>query len=138
MVSHHVFSQLVLCALIWLFIILYLTRPKHPVTAPDVSADPESLTPKRHRSNEPKPFEGLTQKPHCALCARDTASPQAPSAVPPAPMAPTHRRPREVDTSRPKFPLGKCWWHTCKSLFFQELFAIRFPICFHVNTTFHL
>jgi len=50
MVSHHVFSQLVLFALIWLFILLYLTRPKHPVTAPDAPADPESLTPKRHGS----------------------------------------------------------------------------------------
>jgi hypothetical protein len=50
MVSHHVFSQLVLFALIWLFILLSLTRPKHPVTAPDAPADPESLTPKRHRS----------------------------------------------------------------------------------------
>jgi len=78
MVSHHFFSQLVLFALLWLFIMLYLTRPKHPVTAPDAPADPESLKPKRHRSNEPKPFEGLTQKPHCALCEQDTAHPQSP------------------------------------------------------------
>jgi hypothetical protein len=60
MESHHVFSQLVLFALIWLFIMLHLTRPKRP------------------RPNEPKPFEGLTHKPHGALCERDTADPQAP------------------------------------------------------------
>ena len=65
MVSHHVVYQLVLFALFWLFVILHLTRPKHPVTAPDTPAEPESLTPKRHRSNEPKPFAGLTHKPHC-------------------------------------------------------------------------
>ena len=108
MVSHHVFSQLVLFALIWLFIMLSLTRPKHPVTAPDAPADPESLTPKRHRSNEPKPFEGLTHKPHCALCERDTASPKPPPPVPPDPMPPTNRRPRMVDTAMHFCPHSDC------------------------------
>jgi IS1 family transposase len=108
MVSHHIFSQLVLFALIWLFIMLYLTRPKHPVTAPDAPADPESLTPKRHRSNEPKPFEGLTHKPHCALCERDTASPKPPPPVPPDPMPPTNRRPRKVDTAMHFCPHSDC------------------------------
>src|SRR6266702_684295 len=95
MVSHHVFSQFVLLALIWLFGILHLSRPKRAVTAPAVPALPEPLTPKRPRSNEPKPFEGLTQQPHCALCEQATASPKAPPPVPPAPMAPPPRRPRE-------------------------------------------
>src|SRR5262249_57935054 len=83
MVSHHVVYQLVLFALFWLFVILHLTRPKHPVTAPDTPADPESLTPKRHRSSEPKPFEGLTHKPHCALCEQETSHPQTPPPVAP-------------------------------------------------------
>jgi len=89
MVSHHFVSQLVLFALIWFFIVLHLTRPKHPVTAPAVPTEPEPLQPKRSRSNEPKPFESLTQKPHCALGEQDTVDPKAPSAVPPAPIAPT-------------------------------------------------
>ena len=38
MVSHHFVSQLVLFALIWLFVILHLTRPKRPVTAPAAPA----------------------------------------------------------------------------------------------------
>jgi hypothetical protein len=98
MVSHHFVSQLVLFALIWLVVILHLTRPKRPVTGPATSTEePEPLTPKRHRSNAPQPFEGLTHKPQCALCERDTASPQAPSLVPPDPMPPTNRRPREID-----------------------------------------
>jgi hypothetical protein len=33
-VSHHLVSQLVLFALIWLFILLYLTQSKRPVTVP--------------------------------------------------------------------------------------------------------
>src|SRR6266446_5886732 len=108
MVSHHVFSQLVLLALLWLFVILHLTWPKRPVTAPAAPALPEPLKPKPPRSNEPKPFEGLTQKPPCALCARDTAYPKAPPPVSPDPMAPTHRRPRMVDTSRHFCPHSDC------------------------------
>ena len=108
MVSHHFFSQLVLLTLLWLFILLHLSRPKRPVTAPAVPALPEPLTPKRPRSNEPKPFEGLIHKPHCALCEQDTAYPKAPLAMPPDPMVPTHRRPREVDTSRHFCPHSDC------------------------------
>src|SRR2546422_314011 len=108
MVSHHVFSQLVLLALLWLFVILPLSRPKRPVTAPAVPALPEPLTPTRPRSHEPKPFEGLTHKPHCALCERDTAYPQAPPPVSPDPMSPTNRRPRAVDTSMHFCPHAGC------------------------------
>jgi len=106
--SHHVFSQLVLRALLWLFVILHLSRPRRPVTAPAVPARPAPRTPQRPRSNEPKPCEGLTPKPPCALCAQDTASPKAPPPVPPDPMAPPHRRPRAVDTSRHCCPHSDC------------------------------
>jgi IS1 family transposase len=108
MVSHHVVYQLVLFALIWLFVILHLTRPKPGVSAPATLVEPEPLTPRRPRSNEPKPFEGLTQKPHCALCERDTASPKVPPPVPPDPMPPTNRRPRAIDTSLHFCPHAGC------------------------------
>ena len=108
MVSHHFFSQLVLLALLWLFVILHLFRPKRPVPTPAEPALPALLTPKRPRSNEPKPFEGLTHKPHYALCEQDTASPKAPPPVPPDPMAPPHWRPRAVDTSRHFCPHSDC------------------------------
>jgi hypothetical protein len=100
MVSHHFVYQLVLFVLIWLFVVLHLAQPQGAVTAPDAPADPEPVDPKRHHSNEPKPFEGLTQKPHCALCERETAHPQAPPSVPPDPMPATNRRPREIDPSQ--------------------------------------
>jgi len=108
MVSHHFVSQLILLALLWLFVILHLSWPKRAVTAPAVPTEAEPLQPKRSRSNEPKPFEGLTHKPQCALCARDTAYPKPPPPVPPDPMAPTNRRPREVDTSRHFCPHSDC------------------------------
>src|SRR5882762_9241861 len=107
MVSHHFVYQLVLFALIWLFV-MHLSRPKRAVMAPDTTVLPEPIKPKRSRSNEPKPFEGLTQKPHCALCARDTVHPKAPLPAQPDPMPPTNRRPREVDTSRHFCPHSGC------------------------------
>lgn len=108
MVSHLFFSQLVMLALLWLFGLWYLARLKRPVTPPAVPALPESRKPKRPRSHVPKPFAGLTHKPPCALCAHDTAAPKAPPPVPPDPMALTHRRPREVDTSRHFCPHSDC------------------------------
>src|SRR5216117_2045061 len=109
MVSHHFVSQLVRLALIWLFIILPLIRPKCPVLAPATpTAEPEPLKPKRHRSNVPQPFAGLTHNPHCALCERENAPPQAPPPVPPDPRPATNRRPREVDTSRHVCPHAGC------------------------------
>ena len=94
MVPHLFFYPLVLFALIWLFVILHLTWPQPGVTAPAVPVEPKPLKLKRHHSNEPKAFEGLPKKPHCALCERDTAHPQPPCPVPPEPMPTTHRRPR--------------------------------------------
>jgi IS1 family transposase len=100
MVSPLFFSQLVVFALIWLVVVLHLTQPKHAVTAPDAPADPEPVKPKRPRSHEPKPFEGLTQKPHCALCEQETAATTPLPPRRPDPMPETNRRPRTVDTTR--------------------------------------
>jgi hypothetical protein len=67
MVPHHFFYQLALLAIIWLFVMLHLTGAKPGLPVPPVPAKP-----KRKRSTEPKAFEGLTQKPHCALCEQET------------------------------------------------------------------
>ena len=105
MVAHLFYYQLALLALVWLFVLLHVAESQRG--AP-ISPTATPIKPKSKRANEPKPFNGLTQKPHCALCARDTAHPQAPPPVPPDPMAPTHRRPREVDTSMHFCPHSDC------------------------------
>src|SRR5215467_14027878 len=105
MVSHLFYYQLALLALVWLFVLLHVAESQRG--AP-ISPTATPITPKSKRSNEPKPFSGLTHKPHCALCARDTAPPQAPPPVPPDPMPPTHRRPREIDTSQHFCPHAGC------------------------------
>src|SRR5262249_57936610 len=81
MVSHRVYYKLALLAIIWLFVMLHLTGSKPGRTVPLGPAQP-----KRKRSTEPKAFEGLTHKPHCALCERETAPPQALPPVPPDPL----------------------------------------------------
>src|SRR5262245_12480760 len=108
MKSHLFLSQLVLFALIWLFIILHLSWPQRAVTVPAAPAQPTPRQPRRTRSTEPQPFAGLSHKPPCALCERDIAHPQASPPVPPTPMPSTNRRPREVDTSRHVCPHGHC------------------------------
>jgi transposase-like protein/IS1 family transposase len=105
MVSHLFSYQLALLALVWLFVMLHVAESRRGAQIPPTATP---ITPTRQRSNEPKSFHGLTKKPHCALCARDTAHPTAPPPVPPDPMAPTHRRPRAVDTSRHCCPHTDC------------------------------
>ena len=105
MVSHLFFCQLALITLMWLFFLLLYAWPsdrarRRPPAAP--------IAPPRQRSNDPKPFAGLTQKPYCALCEQDIPSPQAPPAVRPDSMPPTHRRPRTVDTSQHFCPHTGC------------------------------
>ena len=106
MVSHLLYYQLALLALLWLFVMMPLSGPRRSETSPPVPATP--ITPKRKRSPEPKTFAGLTPKPPWALCERETG--ETPPAPPPRPdpMPPTHRRPRTVDTSRHFCPHTEC------------------------------
>ena len=106
MVSHLLYYQLALLALIWLFVMVPLSWPRRSESPPPMPATP--IKPKRKRSTEPKAFEGLTHKPPCALCERETG--ETPPAPPPRPdpMPPTHRRPRTVDTSRHFCPHTGC------------------------------
>ena len=106
MVSHLFYYQLALLALIWLFIMLPLSWPGQSAPPPTPLAPP--IKPKPKRSTEPKAFEGLAHKPHCALCAQETGATNLPPPVRPEPMPPTHRRPRTVDTSMHFCPHDGC------------------------------
>jgi hypothetical protein len=112
MVSHLLFSQLALIALGWLFFLLLYAWPSDRAHRPHPAAP---IAPRRQRSNDPTPFAGLTQQPHCALCEQDLPPPQAPPAVRPDPMPPTHRRPRTVDISQ----------HFCPHRGFVKLLRLR-------------
>jgi transposase-like protein/IS1 family transposase len=106
MIPHLFYYQLVIWGLLWLCVMLHLTWPSRCTTAQGTPAQP--IMPRRQRSKDPKPFAGLTHKPHCALCEQEAVPPQAAPPVPPEPMPPTHRRPRTVDTSRHFCPHAGC------------------------------
>src|SRR5215470_17021216 len=106
MIPHHVYSQLVMLVLPWLWLMLPHLWPSPPGVAHTIPT--QSIKSKRKRSREPKPFAGLTHKPHCALCAQQTAESAPAPPVWPAPMLPTNRRPREVDTARHFCPHLNC------------------------------
>jgi len=103
MISPLFYDQLAVLVLAWLFVLLHVTGSKPGLPAPPISAQPQ-----RKRSTAPKPFAGLTQKPPCALCERETVYPNPSAPVPPDPMPPTNRRPRTVDTSRHFCPHTDC------------------------------
>jgi hypothetical protein len=103
MVSHLFYYQLTLLALIWFFVMLHVTWSEPGLTTPAVPAKP-----KRTRSTEPKPFAGLTHKPHCALCDQETGETAPAPPRRPDPMPPTHRHPRTVDTSMHFCPHTDC------------------------------
>ena len=100
MIPHLFYYQLVVLGLLWLCVMLHDVWPSRCALSHPRRAAPEPIKPKRQRSNEPKPFAGLTQKPHCALCEQEARHPEPPPPVPPDPMSPTNRRPRVVDPSR--------------------------------------
>ena len=106
MVSDLFFSQLMLIALLRLCVMLHWVWPSDPTIASPTILPATLPPPKRRR--EPKPFAGLTRKPHCDACAHASDSrPHAPSAPPPR-IVMTRGRQREVDTSRHFCPNPDC------------------------------
>ena len=106
MVSPLFFYQLVLVALVWLYLMLQWVWPSDPAAACSTTREPPLPLPKRKR--ERTPFAGLTTKPHCDGCASSSAPrPQTPS-VPPPRIVPTRGRRRQVDTSTHFCPNPDC------------------------------
>jgi hypothetical protein len=109
MVSHLFYYQLALFVLVWLFVMLHVTWSKPGLPTPPVPAQP-----KRKRSTKPKPFAGLTHKPHCALCeqaaeARTPAPPLRPLPCPQRTDAPGPWTPRCTFVPTPSVPIAAGW-----------------------------
>src|SRR2546422_6944720 len=106
MVSDLFFSQLMLIALLWLCVMLHWVWPSDPTMASPTILPATLPPPKRRR--EPKPFAGLTRKPHCDACAHASDSRPHASSAPPPRIVMTRGRRREVDTSRHFCPNPDC------------------------------
>jgi hypothetical protein len=61
MVSHLFYYQLALLAFVWLFVMLHAAESRRGAPIPPTATP---IKPKSKRTNEPKPFHGLTPKPH--------------------------------------------------------------------------
>jgi transposase-like protein len=106
MVSPLFFYQLTLIVLVWLCVMLQWAWPSDSAAECPTPLAPPPPRPKRQR--EPKPFAGLTTKPHCDACEHATAPhPHAPAAPPPR-LVPTRGRRRQVDTSSHCCPNPDC------------------------------
>jgi len=106
MVSHLVFYQLGLIALVWVFLMLYGLWPSEPAAARPMTPKPRLLRGKR--SKKPQPFPGLTRQPCCAACEQAIEAPRLPPSPPPPPMTSTRGRRRHINTSQPFCPDPAC------------------------------
>jgi hypothetical protein len=109
MVSELFFYQLALIALVWLYCMLHWVWLCDRPTVP--SPLPQHTPLRRTRSREPKPFAGLTTRPHCDACTHASDSrPHAPAAPPPRIVMMRGRR-RQIDTSHHFCPNPDCRYH---------------------------
>src|SRR5438132_11332353 len=103
MVSHLLYYQLALLAIVWLFVMLHLPESKPSLPAPSVP-----VKPKRKRPPNPKAFEGLRLNPPWGCVEQEPGGTIQPPPVGPDPLPGTTRRPRPRDPPSPVCPPGTC------------------------------
>jgi IS1 family transposase len=109
MAPNLLFYQLLLVALVLIFLMIHLWRPDHSRATPHRPFKPDK--PRRKRSKEPQPFTGLLHKPLCEACAQGAeARRKAPGAPPPV-VTFTRGRRRTVDTHAHFCPEPDCSYH---------------------------
>jgi IS1 family transposase len=109
MVPNLLFYQLLLVALVLIWILVHIWWPDRPNVTPQTPRKPGKS--QRKRSKEPKPFTGYIHKPLCDACQYGAdARPKAPGAPPPMIIFNRGRR-RTVDTSGHFCPDQDCAYH---------------------------
>jgi hypothetical protein len=100
------FYQLMLIALVWLCLMLHWLWPSEPAAERLTTAQP--IPPSRKRLKVPKPFPGLTRKPHCDACAQDVTLHREPPCTPPPRLISSRGHRRQVDTLHHFCPGPEC------------------------------
>jgi transposase-like protein len=108
MVDNVLFYDLLVGILLWLGVIQYAQWARHRSTTGLTT--PKPATPPQPCSRAPKPFPGLTHKPHCAACEQAPA-PDELIPLPPPPFLASLGRPRQVDTSGQFCPQPRCAYY---------------------------
>src|SRR5712692_1311514 len=104
MVRNPLFPELLLLALLWLGVYIWRWQRGHatkPLLAHRTKRAPQV----------PKPFAGLTQKPHCKACEQNPHHSDRPPLSPPPVIAPKRGRPRTVDTHTHYCPMKTCAYY---------------------------
>ena len=76
MIPYHIYYQLVIVGLLWLCVMLHSVWPSPDAVSPPPPVQPVPPQLQHKRSNEPKPFVGLSQRPHCAVCEHEHHHPE--------------------------------------------------------------
>src|SRR5262245_44578970 len=97
MIDNLPLHALLLIVLLWLCGILYKRWERDRAATDPTLRKPATLLPKP--SQKPKPFPGLTHKPHCALCEQTPAPGSLAPLVPPPLLPSSPGRPRQIDSS---------------------------------------
>jgi len=106
MAPNLLFYQLLLVALVLIFLMIHLWSPDHSRATPHRPFKPDK--PRRKRSKEPQPFTGLLHKPLCEACELEAAKrPKAPESPPPM-ITFTRGRRRRIDTHAHFCPAPDC------------------------------
>ncbi len=109
MAPNPLFYQLLLVALVTLFLLVHVWWPSDRVTPPSTSDQPTRR--RRKRSKGPKPFAGLIHKPTCEACEQGGGlHPETPGSPPPI-ITFTRDRPRTVDTDTHFCPDPDCSYY---------------------------
>src|SRR5215510_2894512 len=109
MAPNLLFYQLLLVALVLLFLMIHIWWPDHSRATPH---RPFKLDkPRRQRSKEPQPFTGLLHKPLCEACAQGAAARRKAPGSPPPVVTFTRGRRRTVDTRAHFCPAPDCSYH---------------------------
>ena len=109
MAPHLLFYQLLLVALVLVYLMMHVWWPDAPRAIPQTPRRPAPL--RRKRSPAPNPFPGFIHKPLCDACDQGaTARSKAPD-VPPPLVRFTRGRQRTVDTQAHFCPAPHCSYH---------------------------
>jgi hypothetical protein len=100
MVDNLLSLDLLLIVFLWLGVMLYERWARNRSAIGPTTRKLATPLPKHFRN--PKPFPGLTHKPHCTLCEQASAPASPAPLVPPVLLSSSAGRPRQVDT--PKSP----------------------------------
>jgi IS1 family transposase/transposase-like protein len=109
MIDHLRFHTLLLLGLLWLCMTVYwLWRRRQAATVP---AHRQPVKRSTRRSQDPKPFPGLTTKPSCVTCEQAQGHADSLPEAPPPLMAAMRGRPREVDPQQQYCPQLTCAYY---------------------------